>query len=291
MLGPATAAGMDRLPPRHSYRLYGLTLSSELPLPLPCGAGTPDVTLEPGPVPADGDLVWEIDDPIRLACHRSGDRIQLISDAVRFDVGADRIAVETRDPALAAHLVMGSVWTLVLAARGGAAIHGTVVAGNGRGVAVLGASGSGKSTAGLAMLDRGWRLAADDLLVFDDQLRVIPGPPFVRLTADRAVGREGDVDAGGKVRYFPAACSEAVPLAAIVIHVDGISGAARMLPPFEAVSILRANAYVPLPNEPSQAQRRFDLILRLAACVPIYAAPPRSLDPDWLSSLVDKGIP
>jgi hypothetical protein len=54
---------------------------------------------------------------------------------------------------------------------------------------------------------------------------------------------------------------------------------------------LRANAYVPLPNEPSQAQRRFDLILRLAACVPIYAAPPRSLDPDWLSSLVDKGIP
>lgn len=49
-------------------------------------------------------------------------------------------------------------------------LHGTCVARRGRGVLILGPSGSGKSDLALRLLDRGWDLVADD------QVRVWPGP-------------------------------------------------------------------------------------------------------------------
>ena len=120
------------------------------------------------------------------------------------------------------------MWSVLLAARGAEALHGCVVERAGKAIAIQGTSGTGKTSAGLALLERGYRLVTDDLIVFDDGGNVVPGPPFFRLTPDRAIGRPGQFDAGGKLRFHAPRRSEPVPLAAMVVLREDEAACARL---------------------------------------------------------------
>jgi serine kinase of HPr protein (carbohydrate metabolism regulator) len=60
-------------------------------------------------------------------------------------------------------------------------VHATAVALDGRGVLLLGPSGAGKSDLALRLIDRGWRLVADDRVVVTASDGVALARPPVRL--------------------------------------------------------------------------------------------------------------
>lgn len=280
--GPNTEPQAD-LPPV----LYGLRVASEIDLPLTRARGPVDVTISLASVVPAGTMLWQTEHPFPIRCRRQSPWTFFEWPRIRFAVSARRVIVDTEDLELAAHLLLHVIWSIVLDERGHASLHGSAVERNGSGVAILGRSGSGKSTAILKLLDSGWRLVSDDLLTFDDERRAIPGPPFVRLTEDRADGRAGEVDPGGKLRYYPGVCSSPVPLAAAIVHDAGYAEPTRLLGT-RALDALLRQVYIPLPPQPGQASRRYALALSLIQQVPIYGVPPRSLSTATVMQLIEE---
>ncbi len=277
----------DGRPPRSYYRLFSLGVTSELPLSLPAAeADEAEVMVEvvTGPVAARGALLWH-EVTSAFTCRRDGAEVVLAWPAARFRIGATRVVVDSQDHEAAAALLVPAVWSVVLAAHGLEALHGSAVEHDGRAIAILGASGSGKSTAALTLLDRGWRLVTDDLLTFDAEGHAVAGPPYLRLCPDRGMGRPAVRDAAGKVRLVAAASPEPVSLAALVVLADEHTRCAP-LRGAAAVAALLDQVYNPVLTHPGQARRRFELALDLVDHVPIYGAPPRSLVADQLEGLV-----
>jgi hypothetical protein len=272
---------------RTIYRLFGLTVSSELSLPLPTTEGNAEVQVLLGRVDTDGALLRRTGPPVPFSCFRTGETIVLDWPGARFAVTADRVVVDLEDLASAIDLFLNPVWSVVLAAHGYEPLHACVVARDGVAVSIHGISGSGKTTSGLALLDRGWQLVTDDLLVLDDQRRAIPGPPFIRLLPDRAAGRPGEVDAAGKLRYYPALVDKPVPLSAMVVLSDDYHAFGR-LTGASAVHAILAQVYNPVLTHPDQTRRRFDLALDLVDRTRIYGALPRSLSAEQLEQIVDE---
>lgn len=89
----------------------------------------------------------------------------------------------------AAEMLLGPVFSCVQAQRGNTCLHAAVVSLDGRTVALVGASGAGKSTTALALVRRGGTLVCDDVAVLSDtggRTAVLPGAPRVRMRADSA---------------------------------------------------------------------------------------------------------
>ncbi len=195
-------------------------------------------------------------------------------------VMSNRVVIDSDDIEMALHLLIPAAWSVLLASRGQEALHGAAVALNGRTVAIMGESGSGKTTAARALIAHGWSLVTDDLLAFDEALRLIPGPQWMRvLAADAAAGAVAD--AGGKARIRPVACTDPAPLGAVVIHSDEYERCAR-LTGTAAVAALLQNVYNPLLTHAGQVERRFHLVHTIAERVPVYGAAPRSLSAEEL---------
>jgi len=205
---------------------------------------------------------------------------------MRFAVSPNRIVVAADDLELAAISLFQSSWSVLLTARGREALHASVVARDGRAVAVAGASGSGKSTAALALLDSGWSLVSDDILTFDDAGNALPGAPFVRLRPDRALGRAGELDVAGKLRFRPSLCVEPQPISAIFIHDDAHTEIRRLVGA-SAVGALLSNVYNDVITHQGQAMRRFEISMKLADEVPIFGIPPRSLTATQLETMAN----
>ncbi len=275
---------------RKIYRLFGLGVSSEVSLPLPTSEGDAEVQVLLGKVATGGDLLWRTEPPVAFSCFRRGEIIVLEWPGARFGVGSDRVVIDVQDSTFAVDLFLNPVWSVVLTARGCEPLHACVVAKNGSAVSIHGISGSGKTTSGLALLDRGWRLVTDDMLVLDDQRRAVPGPPFIRLLPDRAAGRPGEVDPAGKLRYHPPLADEPVPLAAMVVLSDDHQSFGR-LSGASAVNAILAQVYNPVLTHPNQTRRRFELALDLVERVPVFGAPPRSLTAEQLERIFEDGTP
>jgi ABC-type dipeptide/oligopeptide/nickel transport system ATPase component len=182
---------------------------------------------------------------------------------------------------MAAQLLIPAAWSVVLSAHERESLHGAAVDCNGRAIAILGFSGSGKTTAARRLIENGCSLISDDLLTFDDDLRVIPGPPWMRLDPCPGNEEESVLDAGGKMRIYPPVRSTPSPLSAMVImapeytHFVRLSGTA-------AASALFQQVYNPVLTHSNQVERRFDLVLDLVDRVPVFGAAPRSLSADLL---------
>ncbi|HEU0114958.1 MAG TPA: hypothetical protein VFQ80_09785 [Thermomicrobiales bacterium] len=272
---------------RSCYRIFDLPVSSELPLPLPLAEGEPAVEIVEGLVASRGAVVWRAAPPFDFVCRRDGAATILEWPEARFRVTASRVVVDARDRDAAALLLVPAVWAVVMTARGCESLHGCAVAHEGQGIAVLGASGAGKSTAGLTMRDRGWRVVTDDLIAFDAAGRAIPGPPFVRLRPDHGAARDGEPDVGGKFRLATRQCSEAVPLTAVIaLHDDYVECAP--LHGSAAVAALLDQVYAPMVTHDGQAQRRFELALDLVARTRVYGAPPRSLTAETIERIAQE---
>lgn len=187
---------------RYLYSLYGVTVS----LPFACftlpelsGETVPDITVVEGRVPrrleapgATGEN-WEAS-PGRYLL-RGGRR------AGRFLVeGGERITLE-RNPAAEDAMLAGHFLAAVIAAlmrqRGCLVLHANTLALEGRGIAISGTTGAGKSTTLSALLAGGATMVSDDVTVVrrgeSGRIEALPGIPKLNLCEDAALALGQDV--------------------------------------------------------------------------------------------------
>lgn len=270
------------------HRLFGLTVSSAIKLPLPVSTDDVDVTVELGSVDPMGVPIVGTGGAARFICLRHGDDVVLAWPGATFRVGAERVIVDARDRELASHLLLTVVWSVVMSARGTEALHGSVVERGGRAVAFLGASGAGKSTACGMLIELGCRMVTDDLVVLNGAGAVVPGPPFLRLPDDPWSVLPQPADAGGKVRIALPVRSNPVLLTAIVVLTPE-HRARGMLSGLAALDAILVHSYNTAPTHPGQGRHRLEQALSLVERLPIRAEPPRSLTPDRAGRLMSEG--
>jgi HPr serine kinase-like protein len=195
---------------RGVYRHNGFTLSCNESLDrlaaAPTGA-TPDINvhaLAPGELPS-AELPWVMVDPpiASRADTEQGSALRLRyamdSEWAEFviDERGDSVSVSrARGIAFAevAELLLGPVFSCVLAQRGLTCLHAATVNIAGRVVAIAGPSGAGKSTTALALVQRGGALIADDVAVLDEdpaRPTVRSGAPRLRMRPDSAASLVG----------------------------------------------------------------------------------------------------
>ena len=186
------------------YRVYGLAVRSNQPLPAPQDAGHGPADLEihisPGPDPfldwsgpeplyRGTESLWRLgDDTWRLGYtdHRNGGRWDLTCKR------GERIRIRWTEgisvPDIRTYLLNSAV-TVALHMRGTPCLHASGVVVNGRAALLLGPSGAGKSTTAAALMSAGNQLLTDDIAVLDvgpRQVLVQPGQPRLRVLADSA---------------------------------------------------------------------------------------------------------
>lgn len=183
--------------PQYAYRLYGLWLRSQWPLPCPVGTepGLAEVELFEGAaslfLEAAQEAVIEPNGPkwFRYACLKDESIFLRWSGLFEFLISADgrRIACHplngTSREAFHAYLI-SQVLSFAMVKQGIEPVHATVVVVNGQAVAFLGDCGYGKSSLGAAFLQAGYPLLTDDVLVMkeeDSGFYAYPGTPRIKL--------------------------------------------------------------------------------------------------------------
>lgn len=173
------------------YRLFGLTLDSEIELPE-----------LPGQVHSIEDAPADIS--IKLGgSPPPGKRFELnIAKIARFTVVDGRSITVTPEADAGQReirlFLLGSAMGAALHQRGMLPLHANAVAIDGRAVAFMGRSGAGKSTLAAWFHDRGCGVLADDVCVISAEgpgaVMAYPGMPRLRLWVDalEASGRSPD---------------------------------------------------------------------------------------------------
>ena len=188
--------------------------------------------------------------------------------------------------AFQSHLLAPAI-SFVLLDRGREILHGGALSFADTGIAIMGDSGTGKSSLAAALIAAGARSISDDLLVFTEReagFEIEPGPPRLKLfpaTAHALLPGTRD-----SVRMNPfttkrvyalrheEAESRMVPLRGIWVltaHAEQASCSIRRLNGSEAVRTLIANTFVTVEQAPARQQRLLQHTAGLAARVPIYA--------------------
>ena len=269
----------------YTYRVFGVTLRSEIELPElpPAPDLPPDVTVSWGNVPPVGAT----EDPYGLSVTEFGATISIASVA-RFQVsGGTQIRIDANPDAEEATIrlfLMGTAMGALFCQRRIFPLHANAIVFDGQAVAFAGPSRAGKSTLAAAFLDRGHAILSDDICVINSGINgtfvAEPGIPRVRLWSD-AIKRSGrDSSVLKRVRsgmdkfVVPTRAAQpeqALPLRAIfVLGADGPEVRARTLQGFSAIEALAANTYrasfLPMIGDPSA---HFAMCLKIAQRVPI----------------------
>ena len=183
---PAPASHPDS--PGAAYRLFGITLASEIPLThhLCPGSGAPDVTfgtVRQAPVAGAWPSVpphCRVPHLHRLPCWD----LLRFRRGTDFYVGADRIACHVIDPASARLMelrLLGTVLAFWLERSGVPVLHASAVDVGGRAVAFLSSKRGGKSALAASFIQAGAALLSDDMLPLDPPARMPDSAP--RLNA------------------------------------------------------------------------------------------------------------
>ena len=185
----------------HDYRMYGISLRSEIPFSFPEQTiASPDITVRlesedwfrkvtAGASVIGADTGWYE----RIEC-RDGSEFIRWPGLFEFLVSPDgrtvacRALEQSRPESFQTYL-FGQVLSFALIKQGHEPLHATAVVIDGAAIGFLGASGQGKSTLASAFLSAGYRVLTDDLLVIRDIGGVLcgfPGPPRIKLFSEAA---------------------------------------------------------------------------------------------------------
>lgn len=274
----------------HHYRISGWVLATEIPLPYlfscPVPAAGADIILRQGPVPPPlAPLRLERDG---ISVGADGRAVIHVPDCVRIGlVDGRQIMVDPAPGISAAELqtwLLGPALGIICHQRGVIPLHACAIRAGDRGLAITGHSGAGKSTTAAALVQRGHRLLADDVLVMDPQTVVAhPCFPAVKLwdssRSALVINQAGQQPVARKVgkwhvpmlgAFDPQPCA----LAAIV-HLRADPAALRpMLTRYsavQAVAVLDAMTYRPyLAGALHRRQHVLSAAARLAAQVPVW---------------------
>jgi hypothetical protein len=269
------------------YALFGLTLSSEIPLPLaaaPDGAAV-DVAIAYGACDVQGEHGWgyaEIQGGTLLSVDKVG-RF-LIQNGARILVDPAPGASE-RNVRL---FLLGSAIGALLHQRGLMPLHANAIVLDGRAFAFCGHSGAGKSTMAAWFHDRGAPILADDVCVLGFDAAGVPlaypGVPRVRLW--REALEESGRAAGDYERSFDAVDKYDVPIAAgnrsdpaplaavyLLAKAQDDAGGIRRLTGVAAVETLVANTYRGAYLQAiGRTGPHLATCVRLAQSVPVFEA-------------------
>lgn len=313
------------------YRVFGYTLESDFPFasrlappPSPEAPGTGEAPERPadltfrcrtgprgGRIPEAGEALYRsplrTEDGERVAeLYRDGEghllRFPGLCDfrvtAGAIDCRLDGAALPAVAPLVEIRL-LGPVLALWLERRGHVALHASAVVVDGRAALFAAAGGGGKTSLAAALMERGARLLADDIVAVEAaagrSFRARPGYPQLRLWPDLAerflggtAGLERVHPEHAKLRA-PVAASEApaaggfggfhggpATIARIFLPerrpAGGAGGPISISPlaPREAVVELLRRSFSPAIAEAAgRAAGRLDLLSRLAAAVPV----------------------
>lgn len=217
----------------------------------------------------------------------------LLDDAVRLHIGRGEAWVEpVRDlgPRAIEHYVVDHAVPTGLSALGDLIVHGAAVSRDGQAIALVGASGAGKSTTTAALAADGWEVLSDDAVrvCISDAPRqqaalvaVMGTYPSVRLHTDvigawRSLGTDGGLVAeyAQKARLTLEAetahrstCHRLVAIIVLANCSHAGSAARTPLGPAEASSLIAEQLFVS-PASTSEAPSRLFLAAELAALVP-----------------------
>lgn len=226
-----------------------------------------------------------------------GDLLLRWGDAGTFHLAGSRLLAtgDAGDPAWQ-RVVLDSVLTTAVLARGFEALHAAVVAVDARGaVALVGGRGAGKTSTALALLRAGGLLVADDVGVLsrEDAAAVHPGPRVMNVptAAASAAPADGRVLADfGDERWIelPAHRCVTAPLtlrSVVVLDRTAPTGTAPVMAPvaFPAPALL-AHA---LDSGAGRRAARFARLADLADAVPVLTLrAPADAPPDALAALL-----
>lgn len=274
----------------HHYRISGWSLATDIALPYlfpcPAPAAGADIILRQGPVPPPlAPLRLERD---RISVGADGRAVIDVPDCVRIGlVDGREIMVDPAPGVSAAELqtwLLGPGLGVICHQRGVIPLHACAIRAGDSGLAITGHSGAGKSTMATALVQRGHRLLADDVLVMDPQTGMAhPCFPAVKLW-DRSrsalvVNQDGQQPVARKagkwhVPMLGAFDPQPRALAAIV-HL-GVNPAARQpvltrYSTVQAVAVLDAMTYRPyLAAALHGRQHVLSAAARLATQVPVW---------------------
>jgi hypothetical protein len=288
----------------YAYRMYGLLVRSQIPLPIPQQTssgpaglelvGAPDSLASPGVLHQGGKPVE--DDWFRHLQLDNGESYLQWPRLGEFWISPDgrRIACRsfggTTPETFHTYLVPQAV-SCALVNQGIEPLHATVAVVDGEAVAFLGNCGYGKSSLGAAFLRAGHRLLTDDLLVIgrgdspSGRLLAHPGPARIKLFPGIAGRMLGPRRAG--VRMNPETrkcilplmdgehCSAAVPLKTLYV-LRPPSGSrtdtrvsVRTLSPRRACIELIANTFNLIITDKARLARQLRWASGLASAVPV----------------------
>lgn len=191
--------------------------------------------------------------------------------------------------------LLGQVMSFALLKQGLEPLHATVVVRDGRGTALLGDSGYGKSSLAAASLAVGYRILTDDLLVVREhagRMLGYPGPPRLKLFPEMArrflpgppatpmnPSTRKLVVPLRKEQYWnrPASLERIYAIASPRARARSIR--VRRLSRRQAFLTLTRNTFNAAVSAPQRLERQFRMAARLAAIVPVSVVRyPRSLD-------------
>jgi hypothetical protein len=297
-----------------TYSLFGLAISSAVPLPCPEvreGCAAIDVKLQEAteqqiaalftcaPVTIDDDGFW--------LCRTYPDGAARVywRDHFEFAVSSDGRRVLWRKCFEVPHEVLftyllGQVLSFCLLARGLEPLHATAVVIEGAAIALLGGCGYGKSTLAATFLSRGYPLLTDDVLVLEfaeHSVLAHPSLPRIKLLPDSTTSLFNGLQpipmnrlTSKKIFQLSSAqhISRNIPLRSIYllpkssgssISIRRVRGRTSFLP-------LISNTFNSTVVGPERLKQQFAFASRLASLVPIKRlAYPKRLD--LLPSVVD----
>ena len=297
----ATATGVSKLT-ASTYKLYGLQIRSEIPLPAPVADGSGDIfdieviwgerrsaprEASPGEVIASfsfgsnsGYTHVADDSGFTLRFNGTGEfRLDRQLKCIRV-----HLAPGQKDE-LAAWLLAGNVIATLLTLSGDCVLHASAVEVDGNAVAFVGHSGMGKSTLAALLCSAGARLVTDDLLRVAFKEGVAyghQGTKAIRLRPEAAAlcadwppaSLRSSVD--GRRMVEVELCAEACPpLSAIIVPQRSRTASEvqlNLLPMPRAIYVLSAYPRVAGWRSGDVIARQFQLLGRLVKSVSVYEA-------------------
>jgi len=250
----------------YCYKLYGLTVSSQLRIPdaggsaLPCGETT-DVTLTLDIVPefrADEKLekltdswYYSAPDPQLFYMHCDGYDFE-ISDGRRITVDAHDQDIESSGLVT---YILGSAFGVIGMQRGLIPIHGAAISVGDTSVIITGHSGSGKSAILSELLKAGYRYLADDVCMVSIENGspcVFPSYPQRKITAITAEDTGEDISGitpqneDGREKYIVRKDSEWLDKTLLLSHIVEIVPMVRENQPYFTPEIKRITGHASL---------------------------------------------
>ena len=284
----------------HRYGVYGISLKSQIPLPLPKKSGDALAEIELRTASADwfvcatrgGEVLESSSSWYEYSRLQDGSSYARWQGVGEFVVPADGRTIVCRqfDVATAESFyvyLLGQALSFALVRQGLEPLHATAIVVEHGAVVFLGDSGLGKSTLAACFLASGHRLLTDDLLVLNEtsgRILAYPGPARIKLFPNLARKYMGRAASGVPMNPFTLktilplqpeqTCATPVPLRAIysIAAVDDLWKSAiriEALSPREAFLELSKNTFNSRILDTERLERQFTGTGHLVSTTPV----------------------